>query len=65
LAGSSVDAPFYYGQQQMGVLGLEGCIIRVSPLDFDKCGICLKAGNYPAAHSFCTLLYKKVLKVRA
>jgi len=48
----------------MGVLGLGGCI-HVSPLDFDNCEICLKAGNYPAAHSLCTLLYKKVLKVRA
>ncbi len=65
LAGSSLDAPFCYGQQQMVVLGLGGCIIHVSPLDFDTCGICLKAGNYPAAHSFRTLLYKKVLKVRA
>jgi len=49
----------------MGVLGLGGCIIRVSPLDFDNYGICLKAGNYPAVHSLRTLLYKKVLKVRA
>jgi hypothetical protein len=65
LAGSSLDVPFCYGQQQMGVLGLGGCIIHVSPLDFDNCGICLKAGNYHAAHSLRTLLYKKVLKVRA
>jgi hypothetical protein len=65
LAGSSLDVPFCYGQQQMGVLGLGGCIIHVSPLDFDNCGICLKAGNYHAAHSLHTLLYKKVLKVRA
>jgi hypothetical protein len=49
----------------MGVLGLGGCIIRVSPLDFDNCGICLKVGNYHAAHSLHFLMYKKVLKVRA
>ncbi len=65
LAGRSLDVPFCYGQQQMVVLGLGGCIIHVCPLDFDHCGICLKTGNYPAAHSLRTLLYKKVLKVRA
>jgi hypothetical protein len=65
LARSSLHVPFCYGQQQMGVLGLGGCIIHVSPLEFDNCGICLKAGNYHAAHSLCTLQYKKVLKVRA
>ncbi|CAM6068335.1 unnamed protein product [Sphagnum tenellum] len=43
-------------QPQMVVLGLGGCIIHVCPLDFDNCGICLKAGNYPAAHSLRTLL---------
>jgi len=62
LAGSSLDVPFCYGQQHIVVLGLGGCIIHVCPLDFDNCGICLKAGNYLAAHSLCTLLYKKVLK---
>jgi len=49
----------------MGVLGLGGCIIRVSPLDFDNCGICLKAGNYPVTQSLRTFLYKIFLKVRA
>jgi hypothetical protein len=49
----------------MGVLGLGECIIRVFPLDFDNCGICLKASNYHVTHSLRTLLYKKVLKVRA
>ncbi len=65
LARSSLDVPFCYGQQQIGVLGWRGYIIRVSPLDFDNCGICLKAGNYHVAHSLHTLLYKKVLKMRA
>ncbi len=54
LAGRSLDVPFCYGQQQMVVLGLGGCIIHVCPLDFDHCGICLKTGNYPAAHSLRT-----------